>query len=582
MSEEALELCVTEALSPLGLARARDTPLLSFITKTFVRRIYKVLGYRDKEQRGGRSKQAALARIVNDMLHGSIPDVESLEASGQGMCSTAVKNHGGNVDDREKQLKRTKVEASRQKHAEALAVLHRELCVCKHGATTPQVSGIAPVPVPERRPARTDVDIDRDGIILELKTKLAAAEQLPNVAKRQRDRADAACVDAALERERAAQLQAQLQRLKAELVAKVAAAQKEESERATARVTRAEERAAAAKAKLELEIEKRQQAAADVLKARGHVVSALEEAGRVEQARQKLESDFKAAVERRVEQETSQLRDDVWAEFEEEFEDAQETLAAAEETGKARKKRERAEARRAAVSAERLERAKAAEHEVQALGAEIEELREKLQGAAIRREAADADSDDDAPANGVEGGRSACGRFTKFDWRTRRLFHGWLARRIPPASAGRSYMDSAKHFAPEKKVRQPSLDWIRKLRAETTILGEACAALQVLCAKRIVSFGFDESTKLGDGVASTNLQIETMDAVRSSTSFFVAPSSSQEGPPRRCATRWSQSCSRIAASCFANGRMSTSQSAARVAGRFQIPAVSAIINWVVR
>ena len=79
----------------------------------------------------------------------------------------------------------------------------------------------------------------------------------------------------------------------------------------------------------------------------------------------------------------------------------------------------------------------------------------------------------------------------------------------PPAQAGQNYMDAAKHFAPQQKTRQPSLEWIRALRAETTILGEACAALQVLCAKRIISFGFDESTKRGDGVASTNIQIET-------------------------------------------------------------------------
>ena len=62
-----------------------------------------------------------------------------------------------------------------------------------------------------------------------------------------------------------------------------------------------------------------------VAKAQGQLVAALEEAGRVEQQRLKLESDFEAAVERRLEQETSQLRGDVWAEFEEEFEDAQET-----------------------------------------------------------------------------------------------------------------------------------------------------------------------------------------------------------------------------------------------------------------
>ena len=155
---------------------------------------------------------------------------------------------------------------------------------------------------------------------------------------------------------------------------------------------------------------------------------------------------------------------------------------------------------------------------MKALEAEIEQLHERLQGVAVEEEAA---SDEDAPSGLrlVEGLRDSSGqRIGKFGWKTRRLFHGWLARRTPPATAGRNYMDAAKHFG-HANTRQPSLKWIRALRAETTILGEACAALQVLCAKRIVSFGFDESTKRGDGVASTNIQIETMDGEVRSTAL---------------------------------------------------------------
>jgi hypothetical protein len=92
MSEEVLELHVAEALSAPGLERSRDMPLLSFITKSLVRRIYKVLGDLDAEQRGGRTMHVALARTVNDMLHGSIPDVASLEAAGNRLYDTLAKS----------------------------------------------------------------------------------------------------------------------------------------------------------------------------------------------------------------------------------------------------------------------------------------------------------------------------------------------------------------------------------------------------------------------------------------------------------------------------------------------------------
>jgi hypothetical protein len=514
MSDELLAQHVRTFLSRPTTA-ARPSALATFVTKSLVFRVYKYLGTLDQSARNELSKQAALARVINDITHGSLPDDASLEYAGMYMYDSAcrpAKTHRAKVIAAQAAAKRKSSEAN----LNAVAALHRELYHCEFGCTTPAAFAFTQQlrQVPTRRPARTDMDIDRDGMILELKAKCAEYEARPEVAKRERERADDAQAVAATARAELAasraQMQAELQQLQAELAGKLAAAEKAAADKATARAIRAEERAAAAKAKLEREIEVRRQAAADLLKAQGHLGRALEEAGRVEQERQKLESDFEAAVERRVEQETAQLRDDVWAEFEEEFEDAQETLAAAEESGKARKKRERAEQRRATESTNRLERAKAAEHEARALEAQIEELREKLQDAAIRREAAYADSDDEAP-RGIEAGRNADGCFTPFDWRTRRLFHGWLARRIPPASAGRSYADSAKHFVPNRKIRQPSLRWIREFRAETTILGEACAALQVLCAKRIISFGFDESTKLGDGVASTNLQIETQD-----------------------------------------------------------------------
>eukprot|EP00966_Prymnesium_polylepis_P189917 4400818-Prymnesium_polylepis.1 len=50
------------------------------------------------------------------------------------------------------------------------------------------------------------------------------------------------------------------------------------------------------------------------------------------------------------------------------------------------------------------------------------------------------------------------------------------------------------------------------MRGELTIAGEAMAMLRITLARRIISFGFDESTKYGLGVLSTNAQIEPHDA----------------------------------------------------------------------
>lgn len=53
---------------------------------------------------------------------------------------------------------------------------------------------------------------------------------------------------------------------------------------------------------------------------------------------------------------------------------------------------------------------------------------------------------------------------------------------------------------------------MRRSRGELTIAGEAIAAFRVASCKRIISFGFDESTKFGLGMLATNTQIEPHDA----------------------------------------------------------------------
>eukprot|EP00966_Prymnesium_polylepis_P016780 387243-Prymnesium_polylepis.1 len=83
---------------------------------------------------------------------------------------------------------------------ERLAILHCELCICKHGATTPASSvaaGTAPTPptVPHAR-RRTPEDLDRDAIINEQQEEIIRLRARADEAKRERERADEADVRA--------------------------------------------------------------------------------------------------------------------------------------------------------------------------------------------------------------------------------------------------------------------------------------------------------------------------------------------------------------------------------------------------
>eukprot|EP00966_Prymnesium_polylepis_P278838 6441533-Prymnesium_polylepis.1 len=124
------------------------------------------------------------------MMHGALPDVESLEQSGQLMYNAAVDKHVKKIKRAEDKVRdRRRSPSGMSLAVEALAVLHREHCVCKHGATTPALSvsaRTAPSPVilhHARR--RTPEDLDLAAIINEQQAEINRLTQLPDVAKRE-------------------------------------------------------------------------------------------------------------------------------------------------------------------------------------------------------------------------------------------------------------------------------------------------------------------------------------------------------------------------------------------------------------
>ena len=108
--------------------------------------------------------------------------------------------------------------------------------------------------------------------------------------------------------------------------------------------------------------------------------------------------------------------------------------------------------------------------------------------------------------------RDARGRFMGLPWEQRPLIYGQLGRRVPPTAIAANIVDVLMVYAREKVVPMPCLQVIRRMRGELTVAGEALAAFRVALAHRVVSFGFDESTKFGMGLLSTNTQIEPRDA----------------------------------------------------------------------
>jgi len=169
-------------------------------------------------------------------------------------------------------------------------------------------------------------------------------------------------------------------------------------------------------------------------------------------------------------------------------------------TAKARG-RARAAADDAALSLKRLRRAQVAERELKVL-----KRKKPEQAPALVSEP----EEEHLPAK--EARRDDRGRYEALPWQARPLVWAQLARRTPPSAINANISDALSVFAPDSMVPLPCEREVKKMRGELTIAGEALAAFRVARCPRIISFGFDESTKFGIGLLSTNTQIEPHDA----------------------------------------------------------------------
>ena len=168
----------------------------------------------------------------------------------------------------------------------------------------------------------------------------------------------------------------------------------------------------------------------------------------------------------------------------------------------AARKRARAKESAAKESNRYLKRAKKAEGVLKELQSTLEEESEE------EPEEEEPGSDDDEQAGGSSR-RDARGRHKALPQHLRVLIWAQLSRHVPPSAIHANVSDAIGALTQEDEVTLPGDRDIIKMRGELTIASEAIAAFRVALSKRIISFGWDESTKFGLGLLSSNTQIET-------------------------------------------------------------------------
>ena len=180
----------------------------------------------------------------------------------------------------------------------------------------------------------------------------------------------------------------------------------------------------------------------------------------------------------------------------------------------AARKRARDKEDTAKLSTKRLKRATKAEKLVK----ELQELLEEEEGEESGDEVEEIEltkGDElhfDTPKTSGKRRRDERGRLVSMSNKTRVLVWAQLARRVAPSQVAANISDVISSYAPNANELMPSERTVQKMRGELTIAGEAIAAFRIAAARRIISFGFDESTKYGLGVVSNNVQLEPHDA----------------------------------------------------------------------
>lgn len=165
------------------------------------------------------------------------------------------------------------------------------------------------------------------------------------------------------------------------------------------------------------------------------------------------------------------------------------------------------------------ERAREAEHEkqkaegkVRRLQKKIDEMEEEPDSEVSEAEEDDQSDEEETPSRAPRlellPRRDERGRWQAEDWPVRALRWAQQARGVAPSTVSRNIQDVLSLIAPELEVPATCERQNKIIRGEVTLGGEAMAAWKFAKATRILSFGWDESTKFGDSVFSCNAQVQ--------------------------------------------------------------------------
>lgn len=107
--------------------------------------------------------------------------------------------------------------------------------------------------------------------------------------------------------------------------------------------------------------------------------------------------------------------------------------------------------------------------------------------------------------------RDERGRWQAEDEDVRAMRYAQLARGVAPSTVSANVTDVLALVAPHLDLAQPCERQNQLMRGEVTLAGEGMQAWKFAACKRVMSAGWDESTKFGNAVFACNFQIENFD-----------------------------------------------------------------------
>ncbi|EOD24721.1 hypothetical protein EMIHUDRAFT_206823 [Emiliania huxleyi CCMP1516] len=147
---------------------------------------------------------------------------------------------------------------------------------------------------------------------------------------------------------------------------------------------------------------------------------------------------------------------------------------------------------------------------------QVKELKARVEELRVEEESKSEDDEPSprpgcSPIVGLLPRRDEHGRWQAESAELRGLRHAQLARGVASSTVSANIQDVLDVLCPGHGVPAACARQSKLMRGEVTIAGEAMAAFKFAASRRVISFGWDESTKFGNSVFSCDFQLEHFD-----------------------------------------------------------------------